>query len=198
MEHSKWRLTTKSALRNSTSPCCPTPRKPRASALESPSWSAGGKCRNWQHVGDACRIQRQLREDQKQGRQPLGGNRPLQPADVEACRTQHRMQRVTTAAAQPAATHAVVALGVTNGRLDRLAPPEPFALLRIQRFGLAQVDDLQLRPADGPRSPASGLRRSTSVEIAAAGQKFDRASVKMRRTGSSPTGSSYIGGCHHG
>ena len=45
---------------------------------------------------------------------------------------QHRMQRVTTAAAQPAAVHPVVALGVADGRLDRLAPLEPASLLFVQ------------------------------------------------------------------
>ena len=45
---------------------------------------------------------------------------------------QHRMQRVTAAAAQPAAVHPVVALGMTDGRRDGLAPLEPASLLHIQ------------------------------------------------------------------
>ena len=52
------------------------------------------------------------------------------------------MQRVTTAAAEPAAVHAVVAFGVTDGGLDGLAPLEPLALLFVQRLEFAPVDDL--------------------------------------------------------
>ena len=100
--------------------------------LELSGGSHDGKGRDSQGVADACGIQVQLREDPKKGRQAVGGDRPQQPADVEACRAEHCMQRVTTAAAEPAAIPAVVALGVTDGRLDRLAPLEPFALLRIQ------------------------------------------------------------------
>ena len=54
----------------------------------------------------------------------------------------HRVQRVTRAASEPAAIHAVVALGVTDGRLDRLAPlgagEQPVLRLGVQR-GLDQL-----------------------------------------------------------
>ena len=73
-----------------------------------------------------------LREDQKKGCQPLGGDRSQQPTNVEPGCAQHRVQRVATAAAEPAAIHPVVALGVTDGRLDGLAPLEPASLLRIE------------------------------------------------------------------
>jgi len=52
------------------------------------------------------------------------------------------MQYIGAAATEPAAIHAVVALGVANGRLDRLAPPEPATLLRVQGLELAAMDDL--------------------------------------------------------
>ncbi len=55
------------------------------------------------------------------------------------------MQRVTDAALEPAAIHAVVALGVADGGLDRLAALEPFALLHVQRLDLAAVDELYRR-----------------------------------------------------
>jgi hypothetical protein len=68
-----------------------------------------------------------------------------QPADVEPGRAQHRVQRVTRAADEPAAVHAVVALGVTDHRLDGLPAFEPAPLQRGQRLVLAPVDDLHAR-----------------------------------------------------
>ena len=134
-----------SALRKPSSLCCQTWHDRPASALKLRICSPSGKCRNSQPVADACRIQRQLREEQKKGRQPRGGDRPQLPADVKACRAQHRVQCIAGAAAEPAAIHPVVALGVADGRLDRLAPLESATLLRIQRPELAAVDNLHRR-----------------------------------------------------
>ena len=52
-----------------------------------------------------------------------------QPGDVETRGAQHRMQRVTLTALQPAAVQAVISLGVSDRRLDGLAALEPAALL---------------------------------------------------------------------
>jgi hypothetical protein len=45
------------------------------------------------------------------------GDGAQQPADVEAGRAQHGVQRVALAAFEPAATHTVVVLGMTDRRL---------------------------------------------------------------------------------
>jgi hypothetical protein len=86
-----------------------------------------------------------LRQGQQKGSQALGGDGAQQPADVEARGAQHRVQRITAGTLQPAAIHAVIALGVADGWLDGLAALEPLALLRVERLELAAVDDLHRR-----------------------------------------------------
>lgn len=52
------------------------------------------------------------------------------------------MQRIALAALRPAAIHAVVVLGVSDGQLDRLATLEPSALRRGERLALAPMNHL--------------------------------------------------------
>src|SRR5690606_14298378 len=55
------------------------------------------------------------------------------------------MQRVTLSALEPAALHAVIVLGMPDGRLDRLTPLQPAPLAARERAALAAMD--QCHPA---------------------------------------------------
>lgn len=55
---------------------------------------------------------------QPQEGQPLLGNHPQQPLDVEAGRTQQRVQSVSHLALEVTAIQAVIALEVSNDRLN--------------------------------------------------------------------------------
>jgi len=79
---------------------------------------------------------------QKNRRDAQPGNGAQQPAQVVARSAQHRMQRVTVGALEPAALQSVVVLGMTDGRLDGLAPAQPAALEFRQALDLAAVDEL--------------------------------------------------------
>jgi len=70
-----------------------------------------------------------------------GGHCPQQPAQVVACRAQHRIDRISYRPFQPATTHSVIGLQVANYRFDRLSALQPAPLLLGQRFGFAAVDD---------------------------------------------------------
>lgn len=62
---------------------------------------------------------------------PLGdqtNDGPRQPSDVVALRTDQCAQRIAERTLQPATIHAVVCLGVPDGRLDGLATLEPASL----------------------------------------------------------------------
>ncbi len=62
------------------------------------------------------------REDKKSGPGRAGGDRPQQPADVEAGCAQYRVQRISLAALQPAPVQPVVGLDVSDHGLDGLTP----------------------------------------------------------------------------
>ena len=64
------------------------------------------------------------------------------------------MQRVTLSALEPAALHAVIVLGMPDGRLDRLTPLQPTPLAARERAALAAMD--QCYPANvGIRPPVA-------------------------------------------
>ena len=74
--------------------------------------------------------------------------RMLKPA------AQHRMQRVAVGTLEPAALHAVIVLGMPDGRLDRLTPLQPAPLAARERAALAAMD--QCHPANvGIRPPVA-------------------------------------------
>lgn len=52
------------------------------------------------------------------------------------------MDRITLCPLQPAPAHPAAGLRVTDGRLDRLAPLQPAALLLVHRLVAPAVDDL--------------------------------------------------------
>jgi hypothetical protein len=102
--------------------------------------------------------QRPLRQGQHKGSQALRRDGAQKPADVEAGRAQHRVQRIAVSVFEPAAIHAVIALGMADRRLDCLAPLEPLALLCIERPQLAAVNDLYRRAGlVDPRKPGPVL-----------------------------------------
>ena len=73
-----------------------------------------------------------------------GGHCPQQPAQVVACRAQHRIDRISYRPFQPATTHSVISLQVANYRFDRLSALQPAPLLLSQRFGFTAVDDFNI------------------------------------------------------
>jgi hypothetical protein len=81
-------------------------------------------------------------QGQQKGSKTLARDGPPQPTDVEAGRTQHRVQRIPLGTLQPASIHVVVQLGMPDGQLYDLTPLEPAALLRIQGLELATVNQL--------------------------------------------------------
>src|SRR5215831_7946821 len=68
------------------------------------------------------------------------GNRAQQPAQVEARRAQHRMQRIAGGTLEPAAPQSVILFDVADDRFDCLTALEPLALLLAQRLVLAAVN----------------------------------------------------------
>lgn len=76
---------------------------------------------------------------QKSPLQSQTGNGAQQPAHVVARSAQHGMQRVALSAFEPATLQPVVALGMSNGRLNGLAATQPAALQLGEAFELAAV-----------------------------------------------------------
>ena len=62
------------------------------------------------------------------------GDRPQQPSQVVARRTQHRVQRIAKTALEPAAINAMVGLQVTDDRLHGLTALEPATVQPGQRL----------------------------------------------------------------
>ena len=88
---------------------------------------------------------------------------PAKPScrTVVAGRAADGVQAIAHRTLQPAAVQAVVALGVTDHRLDGLPAFKPAPLQRGQRLVLAPVDDLHARvpglAADWSFTPVVGL-----------------------------------------
>src|SRR3954447_21505820 len=85
--------------------------------------------------GDHCE------QAQKSRSQAAANDGPQQPANVEAGRAQHRVNRIAIGTLQPTAIHAVVELGVADGRLDRLATLQPTPLQWREALALAAMDE---------------------------------------------------------
>ncbi len=66
--------------------------------------------------------------------EPIAGNRPQQPPQVESRWTQDRVHGITVFALEPTLAHPVIGLEIPNHRLDGLSALEPFALLGAQAF----------------------------------------------------------------
>lgn len=111
-----------------------------------------------------------------------GGRCPHQPSDVEAGCRDHRLQRVTVAAFEPAARHAVILLGVANRGFDRLTPTpfQPAALLRRQASPLNTYHGSLRRHAHSRlpygAKPCSHIRRFASMQSGTLGELHHLAS----------------------